>query len=285
MANLRNMQIYSIQDVIPEKNIVIFSPHFDDVLFTLGGYILELKSAKLLDTKHFHINILFSRSSYLARSGNANFDTSLDRIKLVTGNRLIEDQECINDMLGAFTYDYQIMGENAGLLRGKAMANSDMEFPKGSYDDFSKADTEVFERMKQRVLKWAMQENTALIFPMAIKEPIDHFIVREAGVSIAEELGENAKATFYFQEDKPYGGLAEQNELDKIEDFIRQHQLENRLYAYNPNEVIDLGFKHYISQVEELYREGILKRAEFLKQNQQVEYYLDRICKFKNTSI
>jgi len=135
------MQIYSIQDLIPEKNIVVFSPHFDDTLFMIGGYINEMKNAGFLNSKHFHINILFSRSSYQARAGVANFDTSLERIKLVVGNRLIEDQECLNEMLGRFSYDYQIMGEDAALLRGKGMANSDMEFPQGSYEDFSAADT------------------------------------------------------------------------------------------------------------------------------------------------
>jgi len=274
------MKIYSIQDVIPEKNIVIFSPHFDDVLFMTGGYILELKNAGLLDTKNYHVNLLFSRSNYQAGSGNANFDTSLERIKLATGNRIIEDQECLNEMLGAFNYVYQIIGEDECFTRGKAMADSEMEFPHGMYDDFSKADSEIFERMKQRVMLWAMQENTALVFPMAIKEHIDHFITREAGIIVAKELGNKAKASFYFQEDKPYGGIAEQIELDRMEDFIHENQLENRLYIYQPQAIIDLGFKHYISQVEEVYKQGILGRAEFWKNNRKSDNYLDRICVF-----
>lgn len=52
------MQIYSIQKLIPEKSIVVFSPHFDDVLFMLGGYILELKNVGLLETKNFHLNLM-----------------------------------------------------------------------------------------------------------------------------------------------------------------------------------------------------------------------------------
>jgi hypothetical protein len=275
------MKIYSIQDVIPEKNIVIFSPHFDDVLFMTGGYILELKNAGLLDTKNFHVNLLFSRSNYQAGSGNANFDTSLERIKLATGNRIIEDQECLNEMLGAFNYVYQIIGEDECFTRGKAMADSEMEFPHGMYDDFTVADSEIFERMKQRVMQWAEQENTALVFPMAIKEHIDHFITREAGIIVAKELGNKAKASFYFQEDKPYGGIAEQDELDRMEDFIRENQFENRLYIYQPQAIIDLGFKHYISQVEEVYKQGILGRAEFWKNNRKSHNYLDRICVFK----
>ncbi|BBE20238.1 hypothetical protein AQPE_4429 [Aquipluma nitroreducens] len=275
------MKIYPIQEIIPEKNIVVFSPHFDDVLFMLGGYILELKKAGLLDTKHFHVNLLFSRSNYQAGSGSANFDTSLQRIKLATGNRIIEDQDCLNEMLGAFNYIYQIIGEGECLTRGKAMADSEMEFPHGMYEDFSPDDELIFERMKQRVGKWAVQENTALIFPMAIKEHIDHFITREAGLVVAKELGNTAKAKFYFQEDKPYGGIATVEELGRIEDFIHDNQLESRLYAYDPQSIIDLAFKHYISQVEEVYKAGILGRAEFLKEKMQDSNYLDRICVWK----
>ena len=275
------IKIYPIQEIIPEKNIVVFSPHFDDVLFMLGGYILELKKAGLLDTKHFHVNLLFSRSNYQAGSGCANFDTSLERIKLATGNRIIEDQECINELLGAFNYVYQIIGEDECFTRGKAMADSEMEFPHGMYEDFSRADELIFERMKQRVSEWARQENTALIFPMAIKEHIDHFITREAGLQVAKELGNTAKAKFYFQEDKPYGGIAAVEELDRIEDFILQNQLESRLYAYDPQSIIDLAFEHYISQVEDVYKTGILVRAEFLKEKMQDSNYLDRISVWK----
>jgi hypothetical protein len=275
------MQIYSIQQVIPEKNIVVFSPHFDDVLFMLGGYILELKKAGLLETKHFHVNLLFSRSNYQAGSGAANFDTSLERIKLATGNRIIEDLECNNELLVAFNYVYQIIGEDECFTRGKAMADSEMEFPHGMYEDFSLADTQIFERMKQRVRQLAKQEDTALIFPMAIKEHIDHFITREAGMEVAKELGSNAKARFYFQEDKPYGGIATKEELSRIEDFISNNQLESRLYAYDPHAIIDLGFKHYISQMEEVYKIGILDRAKFWKDKMQSGNYLDRIGVFK----
>lgn len=272
------MKIFPIQEIIPEKHIVVFSPHFDDVLFMLGGYILELKKAGLLDTKHFHVNLLFSRSNYQAGSGSANFDTSLERIKLATGNRIIEDQECNNELLGAFNYVYQIIGEDECFTRGKAMADSEMEFPHGMYEDFSAADELIFERMKQRVIQWASHEDTALIFPMAIKEHIDHFITREAGLEVVKELGDKAKARFYFQEDKPYGGIATKEELGRIEDFIHQNQLESRLYAYDPQAIIDLAFKHYISQVEEVYKSGILGRAEFWKDKMQDSNYLDRIC-------
>lgn len=123
------MHITPIQEVIPESNIVVFAPHFDDFLFMLGGYVLELKKKKLLDTKQFHILILFGRSNYLAGTGEGNRDTGIDRIKLATGKSLMEDLSCIDELLGEFNYKYEIVAERECFARSKAQADSEMEFP------------------------------------------------------------------------------------------------------------------------------------------------------------
>ena len=273
------MKILSIDKVIPEKNIVIFSPHFDDVLFMTGGYLSELKKANLLNTKSFHVQLLFSRSNYQCGHGEKNFDTSIERIKLATGNRLIEDQNCNDELLGFFNYTYELCGELECFARGKAFADSEMEFPHGMYDDFTDTDKEIFARMEQRILKLANQENTALIFPMAIKEHIDHFITREAAMSVAKKLGRKSKATFYVIEDKPYGGIATDEELGRMEAFISNHKLKSNLFEYDTEVLLDLAFKHYISQVEDVYKTGVRNRALFWKEKFNTQQGLDRICK------
>ena len=58
------IKITSIADIIPKKNIIVLSPHYDDVLFMFSGYILNLKKAGILDTKSFKIKLIFSRSNY-----------------------------------------------------------------------------------------------------------------------------------------------------------------------------------------------------------------------------
>jgi hypothetical protein len=272
------MKILPIQKVIQESNIVLFSPHFDDFLFMLGGYAAELKKVKLLGTKKFHINILFSNSNYLAGDGAANFDSSIDRIKLATGTRIIEDRACLDELLGRFGYKYELYGENECFVRGKSFANSEMEFPHGMYEDFDETDEQIFKRMKQVVREWAMMKDTALIFPLAIKEHIDHFIVREAALEVAKEYGGRANGKFYFQEDKPYGGIATIVELKRIDDFINEYKLENRLYKCDPESIIDLAFKHYVSQVEEVYKKGIRDRALYWKNRLNSSFPLDRIC-------
>ena len=275
------MKIESIQSIITEKNIIILSPHYDDVLFMMGGYISEMKKEGHISDKEFEIKLLFSRSNYQARTGESNFDTSIERIKMATGNRLIEDQNCINELLGEFNYHYELMGEDESLIRGKFLADSRLEFPHGTHKDFDQKDDKIFERMKNRVKSYAMRSDTAVIFPLAIKEHIDHFIAREAGIVVARELGSKMKATFYFIEDKPYAGLANEEELDRTENFIAENRLESRLFTYDPELMIDLAFHHYISQVEEVYKKGVRSRASFWKTKMKVDHALDRICVFK----
>lgn len=259
------MQILPIEHVIPETNIVMFAPHFDDFLFGLGGYALELKARGRLGEKNFHVLLIFSHSNYQAGSGAANFDTRLERIKLATGNRLIEDTECLDALLGEHNYRYELLREKECFVRAKPFADSEMEFPHGTYADFNAADWQIFARLQKLVETWAIHPDTALVFPLAIKEHIDHFITREAGITTAQRLGSQAKARFYFQEDKPYAGIQTPEEAARIAGFVQDHHLSARLYRAHAEEVVDLAFQHYLSQVEEVYRTGILGRENQLE--------------------
>jgi hypothetical protein len=265
----------ALEKIIPEKNIVIFSPHFDDVLFMLGGYVNELKKSNLLHSKAIHIIIVFSRSNYLAGTGAGNFDNSLDRVKLATGKRLLEDQHCNDELFGRFNYTYQLLGEDECFARGKAFADSEMEFPHGMFENFDENDRAIFSRMQGVIERYAGLTDTALIFPVAYKEHVDHFIVREAAIAVAKKR--DAGATFYFHEDKPYGGIASELELARVSEFVRLHGLTARTYACDAGEVIRLAFSHYVSQVEEVYKTGILRRATVLQQEMGVEVGCDRV--------
>ncbi len=167
------------------------------------------------------------------------------------------------------------------MLRGKVFADSEMEFPHGMYSDFTHEDWEIFGRLKKTIQKWALQTDTALIFPLAIKEHIDHFITREVGITVAEEMGKNrAKATFYFQEDKPYAGLQTTEERERIDEFIRSHRLQPRIYRHHPERVAELAFTHYISQVDDTYRRGVIDRGKELAAKYQSQFPCDQIYCF-----
>jgi hypothetical protein len=272
-----NNGLTPVNELIPESNIIVFSPHFDDFLFMLGGYVIELQKQSLLETKNFHILLVFSRSVYQAGGGRKNFDSSLDRIKLATGRRLLEDTNCINEMLGKFNYRYELLGEDECSLRGKNFADSEMEFPHGMYDDFNEQDWRIFKRMKHRILYWSQLKDTALVFPLAFKEHIDHFIVREAAIEIARDSEIEKNARFYFQEDKPYGGIMTTTEQERTATFIEANNLYPKTYVCNPEKVIDLAFKHYISQVEEIYKTGIRQRAAALQNLMHTDSPCDRM--------
>lgn len=261
---MNQAKLFSLEELIPESNIVIFSPHYDDVLLGLGGYILGLNANGLQSSKKFHIQLVFSSSNYQAGSGTANYDRSLERIKFATGNRLMEDLECLDELLGEHNYSYELLREKEALLRGKILANGTMEFPHGMYTEFGEEEWQIFTRLQKIIRSWADYDNTALVFPLAIKEHIDHFITREAAITTANELGSKLKCSIYFQEDKPYAGIQVTEEVERILKFVETNQLETRLYRTYPEKIIDLAFRHYISQVEDVYRVGVFQRAEEL---------------------
>lgn len=245
MGNGRD--IFDISKVTPEKNII--------VSFT-------------------NINV-FSRSNYQARQDEGNKDTSLERIKYAVGNRVIEDFCCLDNLLGQYNYVYRLLGEEESQVRGKVFADSDMEFPHGMYEDFDECDWAILKRVSGVVEQLAKCEDTALVFPIAFKEHIDHFIVREAGLKTAKRGDNNAK--FYFAEDKPYGGIADETEMKRISCFIEENRLEARAFKHYPQDLIDLVFKHYISQVEEVYIKGINNRGQELMADYSVDYPVDLI--------
>jgi hypothetical protein len=271
------MNYLPIETVIPEKNIVFFSPHYDDFLLGIGGYVYELRAKKMLESKHFHVLLIFSRSNYQSNSGSANHDTSLARIKYATGNRLLEDLGCLDELLGARSYRYELLGENEAMLRAKKLAETGMEFPYGSYETFNPEDKQIFNRMQQCVRQWALNEDTALVFPLAMKSHIDHFITREAGITVAKQLGKSARANFYFQEDKPYAGIQNTTERIETEQFITRYDFEPRGYINHPQQVVDLAFKHYVSQVDESYRQGVLQRSIQLQTEYAAQVPLDQL--------
>ena len=43
----------SIENVLPEENIIVFCPHYDDFSLDFGGYIIELKERGILQIEAF----------------------------------------------------------------------------------------------------------------------------------------------------------------------------------------------------------------------------------------
>ncbi len=252
--------------VLPEKRLVFFSPHFDDMLFCMGGFVDFLKTSQAFHNRRFHVHLLFSRSNYQARDNEGNRRTDRARIQFASGVRLIEDQDCLDELLGVDNYVYQLHGYEECFTRGKPFADSEMEFPHGMFEDFDDADRHIFQRVKRLVESHLGLADTALVFPIAIKEHIDHFILREAAIQARAETKQPLKASIYFIEDKPYGGITTEEEMNRMQAFIEQHHLEARPFPYRADAIVEPAFRHYVSQVEDVYRKGIQNRARTLGQ-------------------
>ena len=269
----------NIEDVIQEKNIICVSPHYDDFLFFLGGYLLEMKARGLLDTKKI-INIsVFSRSNYQERDVEGNKDQSLKRVQYATGIRIIEDLECLDALLGPHNYKYRVMGEEESQVRGKAFNEGDgeMEMAFSSLETMDEKDHEICDRMTACIAELAQREDTAIVLPLAMKGHIDHFIVQHAGERV---MTGDTKATFYFGEDKPYAGLLNEQEAAVTKAFIEKYDLEDRAFVHHPKEQLELAFKHYPSQVDDVYNVGIYERNEQLKKIYSQTCDVDRILKY-----
>ena len=270
----------NVEDIIPETNIICVSPHYDDFLFFLGSYVLEMKYQALLDSKHFTNINTFSRSNYQEGETEGNHDRSLSRIKYATGIRFIEDLECLDQLLGLHNYIYRVMGEEESLVRGKGLNRGDgeMEMAFGCYETMEPCDWDALGRMEICISEIAACEDTAIILPLSMKGHIDHFIVREAGVRVMESG--SRKAAFYFAEDKPYAGIMTDKESAINDAFIAKYSLTDRAFRGHPEEVLRLAHQHYSSQVNQVYDNGIHNRTEHLKQIYKTDIACDRLYKY-----
>jgi len=270
----------NVEDVIPESNIICVSPHYDDFLFFIGGYVLEMKDRGLIETKRFtNINAM-SRTNYQERDTVGNKDQSLKRVQYATGIRLIEDLECLDALLGPRNYRYRIMGENESQVRGKVFneAEDEMEMAFGDYSTMDGPDWEILGRMEACIGDLAQRQDTAIVLPLSMKGHIDHFIVREGGVRAM--TGAEPEATFYFAEDRPYAGLMNEEESRINDDFIAEHGLKDRAYNGHPEEILRLAYAHYPSQVDAIFDEGVMARNEQLKKLYNRDVDTDRIYKW-----
>jgi hypothetical protein len=274
--------IEHIAEVVTQKNITILSPHYDDVVLTFGGYLDALVSNQLIHTKNIHIIQIFSRSNYQLRDDEGNRDNSLKRIQYATGIRLLEDLNCLDDLIGHGNYTYELMAEPECMVRQKTWKEGEaFEFPHGSKEDFETMDWQIYERIKKHAPRWLLSEDCAILLPLGIKEHIDHIILRDAVMDGRDEMDHNSNAAVFFGEDQPYAGLSSKSDWDIARTYINGLPAIKVNYCIDEDRKSDLLMKHYPSQVEESYREGVLNRADQLKQKYGSDTGVERIYRLK----
>ena len=272
-----------IAQVIPQTNIVILSPHFDDVPLTYGGYLLGLKTGGLLAKKKITIVNSFTRTVYQARDTQGNRDSSLKRIQFATGIRLLEDLNCLDEMIGRGGYGYELLGERECTTRQKGWKPGEaFEFPWGNRESFEPEEKEIYSRLKEDALRRLAMADTAILCLMGMKEHVDHVIHREAVVDAAGELGSKCKAVIYFGEEQPYTGLADEQNWQTVNAFLKSQTLEVLDYAIDLKTKVALVMKNYPSQVEESYKDGMVNRARRLGKENGVMDAVERMYRRKS---
>ena len=95
----------------------------------------------------------------------------------------------------------------------------------------------------------------------------------------AERAGMNdmARTAVYFGEDQPYTGLADAADWKKTEEFLKNLPVDRIDYPIDAYHKVDLIWRHYPTQVEESYRQGILNRANQLQRINMADSGVERI--------
>ena len=274
--------IKKISEIIPENNIIILAPHYDDVPLAFGGYLDALVDNQLVHSKNIRVINIFSRSNYQVRDEEGNADVSLKRIQYATGIRLLEDLNCLDELIGHDNYTYELKGERECMLRQKNWKQGEVfEFPQGNKKNFDEEDWEIYARIKKYAVQWINPEDTAVLLPLGVKEHVDHIILRDAVLDAKSELADEGKAIIYFGEDQPYTGLADKNDWEVAEVTLNAFSVERIDYSVDENRKADLVFEYYQTQVEESYREGILNRSAQLNQKYGIDKGVERVYRLK----
>jgi hypothetical protein len=174
----------------------------------------------------------------------------------------MEDLNCLDELIGHGNYTYELLAEVECMMRQKSWKEGEVfEFPQGTRADFTPADLEIFDRIKKQASRWLSLEDTAILLPLGIKEHIDHILVREAVMEARSAPDHPVRAGICLGEDQPYAGHASEKDWDKAGAFLDGLPVTLIHYPIDAARKADLLMKHYPSQVEESYREGILNRA------------------------
>ena len=271
-----------VEKVVPEKNLIIFSPHYDDVPLTFGGFLDALVSTHLADNKNIRIIQVFSLSNYQNGDKEGNRDLSRKRMQYATGIRLTEDLSCLDDLLGHANYTYELRGEKECLLRGKKMVTiGSFEYLPGSIESFDEKDIEISRTLTRYAKALLVQPDTAVLLPMAMKEHIDHMVLREGIMNAKKELNDRIRAKIYVGEDLPYTGLADEDDWKKANLFLNDHPHEPLGYAIDLPRKLELLSTHYVTQVEESYFVGMKNRATQLQKEYNTTQAVEQMYRLR----
>jgi hypothetical protein len=239
---------------ITHKNLHFFSPHPDDILLTFGGLIHNLSEKGALPQHRSVTEVFFGLSNYTTN----HLDVLTNkRVSDVSAQRFTEDFLSHISMFGSWkNFRYQSNGYYDAplrLYRGSTTAGGG---PAGTFLNFRAAEQEAYENIVAQVKPTLKKENCAAFILLANGSHIDHFIVREAVMKAAAELGSEAKCEIFFGEDQPYTGANPSNandEIDSIKARLPAGSITKYSYWIDKKKKIDTFKEYYLSQYDVAY--------------------------------
>ena len=255
--------VETMLDVIGNRELIFLSPHYDDVPFIWHGLLTQVRSA--CPKMAIRIVNVFSRSVYQAHDDQGNRQITMKRLQFASGVRLLEDLCCLDDMLGRYSYRYELLGEDECITRQKPLKEGEaMEFPAGTPADFDVVDRAILQRLTD-YCRTILASDSVVFGPLGIKNHIDHVLVREALLAAVRTPGQTINARVVFGEDLPYMGLANDAERRETEAILAQLPYTVIDIPVDAVSKCEVSFRHYVSQVEESYRTGVVTRARELQ--------------------
>lgn len=239
---------------ISHKRLHFFSPHPDDILLTFGGLIHKLSGQGELGNRNSVTEVFFGLSNYTTN----HLDVLTNkRVSDVSTLRFTEDFLSHVSMFGSWKhFRYQSNGfydAPLRLYRGSTTAGGG---PGGTFLNFRAVEQEAYEQIVEQVKPALKQENCAAFVLLANGSHIDHFIVREAVMQAAAELGNEAKCEIFFGEDQPYTGAnpdAANDEIDSIKARLPAGAITKHSYWIDKQKKINAFKEYYLSQYDATY--------------------------------
>lgn len=252
------------------KKWIFLSPHYDDVPLIHGGMLQAFSTNNQINNHGIQIKLIFSRSNYLEGDEQGNRDTSLRREQLATGIRMVEDINCLDEMVGKSNYEYFLLRKKECVIRGKKFKEGEkFEFPQGSKETFNEEDRKIFHELII-VFQKLLLEEAAVFCPLGMKQHVDHVITRDALLEAYQLNGSKNKGNIFFGEDLPYTGLADAKDWEVLNSFLATIKTKIIDLPINSQLKAERIMKHYSSQVTPSYQAGVLGRASQLNQCERI---------------
>ncbi|MGF1750061.1 hypothetical protein [Vibrio cionasavignyae] len=234
------------------------SPHHDDALLVFSGFISSMNLEN--DSDERVVSVMFGASNY---STNHHDVLTNKRVLKITQSRYAEDYDALTDLFTSWDkFRFRSYGYYDAPLR---MYSGDITAgggPGGTFRNFRQQEIDTFSMMVDNFTSILVRDNCTALVPIANGTHIDHFITKEALITAAYRLGDQAKCKIMFGQDQPYtnANLDVANvEIDALKARLPANAIEEVTYNIptepGTNETIKLNKfkKYYFTQYDDGY--------------------------------